>query len=293
MPGNYSDTSNIVDATQADAADVKTPIDDLDDALYNNLHGEVPTTSQLRFDNAGTALEITAGGAITISRTYHKVENNASAASDNLDDILGYNQGDFLVLEPNNTSSITVVRHNGAGTGNIRLTYGTDYYLTGNRQLVLFNNGTYWIQLGGDYGAQYPRFKATKTGTQALTGGIAEKVQWETTVEQIGGAFSLANERWIPSVVGLYRFEVNLYITAWGDGEFGIIYLYKDGTSLVNITYHTGSAQGRSLSIEYTEYMALGSYMEVWVFPENAATLQNDTKRTYFKGHLVNGIKES
>lgn len=35
MPGNYSDTSNIAAGEEINAADVKTPIDALDDALYD------------------------------------------------------------------------------------------------------------------------------------------------------------------------------------------------------------------------------------------------------------------
>lgn len=67
MAGNYSDTSNIVDKTQVDAADVKTPIDALDDALNDFMTGARKAENFVSIDDL-TAVEYGAQGEVRIQR---------------------------------------------------------------------------------------------------------------------------------------------------------------------------------------------------------------------------------
>lgn len=145
MAGQFADTSNISDATTADAADIKDPIDDLDTELYNLEQGDSAFT-QLSVGSAG---QITiATGAVTVTRSFHKVENEGAASTDTLDTINGGAEGDVLVLIPNNTSNTTTVSN---GTGNIYTADGSAFSLTGRKTfsaICVDNGGTLeWWQI--------------------------------------------------------------------------------------------------------------------------------------------------
>lgn len=91
---------------------------------------------------------ISAGGAITVTQTCHKVDTNADAASDNLDTINGGVNGMLLVLRPENDARTIVVRHN---QGNIWLKHKQDFALDDVRDgLVLMYDGTKWFDLSVD-----------------------------------------------------------------------------------------------------------------------------------------------
>jgi hypothetical protein len=115
-------TSGIVDTTQIDASDVLTPVNELKVHLENTLNG-VQNFDQLKFTDA-TELTI-ASGAITISQSYHKIDTEANAASDDLDTISGGALGDILFLRAEDAGRTFNIRHIGGGTGNLRTADGS------------------------------------------------------------------------------------------------------------------------------------------------------------------------
>jgi len=65
-------------------------------------------------------------GAITITDTYHLVDTEAAAASDNLDTINGGTASAFLILRPANDARTVIIKHN---TGNILVVGNVDLTL--------------------------------------------------------------------------------------------------------------------------------------------------------------------
>jgi len=69
-------------------------------------------------------VEITVGGAITITASRHTVETNGGAATDDLDTISGGRDGDLLTIVPVDATHTVVAKH---GTGNLNLAGAADF----------------------------------------------------------------------------------------------------------------------------------------------------------------------
>lgn len=94
---------------------------------------------------ATTELTISAGGAITVTQAYHRVDTNADGATDDLDTINGGVTGQLLVLRPENDARTVVVKHN---TGNIWMLGAADVSLDDvNDHLMLVFDGSKWASL--------------------------------------------------------------------------------------------------------------------------------------------------
>tara|TARA_Y100000310_G_scaffold46368_1_gene43060 strand:+ start:1055 stop:2080 length:1026 start_codon:yes stop_codon:yes gene_type:complete len=99
------------------------------------VSGAVAYMSDLQMANydleAASELTISTGD-ITVTQTYHKVDTESDAASDNLDGINGGSAGRIIVLRPENDGRTVVVRHNqSAGAAdNILLADDTDYSMS-------------------------------------------------------------------------------------------------------------------------------------------------------------------
>ena len=93
------------------------------------------------------ASELTiSGGAITATQTYHKVDTEADAASDDLDTINGGAAGDLLIIRAENDARTVVVKHN---TGNIWIIGEQDVSLEDTEDhLWLIYDGSTWCSVG-------------------------------------------------------------------------------------------------------------------------------------------------
>jgi hypothetical protein len=93
-----------------------------------------------------------ATGAITVTGSYHNVDTEADAASDDLDTISGGTDGMRLVLRANNTARTVVVKD---GTGNIQC--AGDFSLDNTQdtmELIYDGTLTAWLEIGrSDSGA--------------------------------------------------------------------------------------------------------------------------------------------
>ena len=140
----------------ADAVTFNNPLGQLDSAIdtaisnantatsnVNNLIAGANGFNQLNLSTS-TTLTISSG-AISITRTRHLVDTEASATYDDLDTINGGVAGDVLVLQSVTSARVVVVKH---GTGNIFIN-GMDVFLDNPRKaLTLLYDGTQWVLVG-------------------------------------------------------------------------------------------------------------------------------------------------
>jgi len=87
---------------------------------------------------------IISSGAITITHSYHVIDTEGEASTDNLDTINGGTDGVLLILRAANESRTVVIKNR---TDNIFLA-GTDFSLdSGSDALTLIKVGNNWVEL--------------------------------------------------------------------------------------------------------------------------------------------------
>lgn len=95
----------------------------------------------------GSGAELTiASGVITVTSSYHTVDTESDASTDDLNTINGGQiDGQLLILRSRDNARDTTVKHN---TGNIRLDGGVDFVFITTRYVIgLMWTGTFWIEL--------------------------------------------------------------------------------------------------------------------------------------------------
>ena len=94
--------------------------------------------------NLGAQSELTiATGVVTATKSYHSIDTQSDAASDDLDTINGGSEGMTLVIRANNDARTVVAKD---ATGNLQL--AGDMTLDNTHDtLTLLYNGTAWIEL--------------------------------------------------------------------------------------------------------------------------------------------------
>lgn len=124
-----------------DKADMLNAVNDLITVINSILNGGQPF-DQINFE-AATELTI-ATGAVTVSQTYHTVDTESDAATDDLDTITGA-AGDLLFLRAAHTDRTVVIKH---GTGNVITFDGSDVSLDDtNKTVQLARFGATWYVL--------------------------------------------------------------------------------------------------------------------------------------------------
>lgn len=85
-----------------------------------------------------------ASGIVTSTRSFHRIDTESDAGSDDLDTINGGVTGTVLILRAENDARTVVVKN---GTGNIRLSGATDYTMDNNfKTLTLIYDGSNWLE---------------------------------------------------------------------------------------------------------------------------------------------------
>jgi nucleotide-binding universal stress UspA family protein len=98
-----------------------------------------------------------ATGSVTPDRSYHAIDTQSGAGSDDLDNILQTNhpEGRILIIKPANDARDIVVKHAATGAGEILLGDSADYLMQHTSQhLVLVRVGTVWIEISRFYGSE-------------------------------------------------------------------------------------------------------------------------------------------
>lgn len=93
--------------------------------------------------NLGSGSELTiSSGAVTIVQSFHSVDTESDASTDDLDTINGGRDGDVLVLSAANSARTVVVKD---GTGNLKL--GGDFSLDNAEDTIsLIKSGSNWLE---------------------------------------------------------------------------------------------------------------------------------------------------
>jgi len=125
--------------------------------------------------NHGSPTELTiATGAITATQTYHTVDTESDAATDDLDTISGGTTGDVIFIQANHTDRTVVVKH---GTGNIQTSNSSDISLDDTTKLVhLLYDGSNWVRPEQSPEIRYIQMFAFDAGTDCETGDGASYV---------------------------------------------------------------------------------------------------------------------
>lgn len=125
--------------------DTKSTFDTITATEWNNMITYIKTiirdSSQLSY-GVSTELTITSG-AVTKTQSYHTIDTEGDAASDDLDTISGGSTGDIIVITANNTARTVVCKD---GTGNLKLS--GDFSLDNTEDTIqLIYDGTNWLEL--------------------------------------------------------------------------------------------------------------------------------------------------
>lgn len=93
-----------------------------------------------------------ATGAVTVTGTYHTIDTEADAASDDLDTISGGNDGQVLIIQAENTARTVVAKD---GTGNLNLAGDFSLDNTQDSLMLLFSSAlSAWVEISrSDNGA--------------------------------------------------------------------------------------------------------------------------------------------
>ena len=107
------------------------------------------TVGQLKvnkFLQLGPATELTiVSGVITVTGSYHRVDTQSDASTDDLDTISGGNEGDILILGLENSLRDVTLKDS---VDNLRLAGDVDFTLTSVLDtIVLFRRPTNWVEI--------------------------------------------------------------------------------------------------------------------------------------------------
>ena len=121
-------------------------------AFAKTINTDADEANQMAGSLAFADSELTvATGAVTAKRTYHTVDTEADAASDDLDTIAtgSVSDGAILILSANNASRTVVCKHEAtAGAGDMHLAQGRDFSLDdANKRIVLHRDGADWYEI--------------------------------------------------------------------------------------------------------------------------------------------------
>lgn len=166
---------------------VNAPLGQLDQAIINlnsSLGGLLAGSTAFTQLSLGTYQDSTlATGAFTVSKSRHRLDTEGAAATDDLDNINGASNGDWLRIQITNNARVIVVRHNGGGAGNIRTPDGNNITLSNvNSFLDLLYDGP-----SGVWIAQVPTASATVNARDLITSTLAT---WGTLNFPRGGVAS-------------------------------------------------------------------------------------------------------
>lgn len=190
--------TNLV-AGVAKRADVNTALGQIDDALTKFRDG-VNSFVQLNF-GATSTLTLNASGAITVTRTRHRVDTFAAVASDELETISGGADGDELFLQIVNAARVVIVKHN---TGNIFLAAQSDFSFSSvNEVLHLVYDATNakWMEAQTRTTlVTTPYVRVEDQKAKGTVGGTAAVAAWQTRVlntevQDTGGYASVASNQ--------------------------------------------------------------------------------------------------
>lgn len=144
------------------------------------------------------------------------------------------------------------------------------------------------LTVGSDGSIAMPQsvaaFSAYPSVAQAVSAGVATKVDFGTEEYDYGGFFNTATSRFQPTVAGVYSVKGGfIYVTNNSQGDAVI---YKNGAA-----FKSGATSPSGANSPYVtaDVYLNGStdYVELWAIISVANTLSASARYTYFQAHLV------
>lgn len=129
---------------------------------------------------AFTPSELTiSSGSVTATRTYHTIDTESDAATDDLANITTGSVDDYciLIISAANTARTVVVKDAATGAGEIHMIDSADFSLDDTEKtLILQRRGTDWYEIGrtGVTAASQAQMEAATDTTTAATPGRAQ-----------------------------------------------------------------------------------------------------------------------
>ena len=157
---------------------------------------DLAALGKLNFDDA-TTLTI-ATGAITVTQSYHRVDTEAAAATDDLTTINGGIAGDILYLVAADDTHTVVLKHDDtAGAGKIVTSDGLDYSLDNDDKVVALvydSADSHWHMVGaaggGSGSSTFIADTDTPSGYTGYAGYVAAVNAGETGLEFVPHGFT-------------------------------------------------------------------------------------------------------
>lgn len=265
-------TSNFhtdIAAGVATAASVNTPLGALDAAQTGFRDG----TNSFNQVSVGTDTTLTiAAGVITITKTRHIVDTEAATATDDLTDINGGVEGDWLLLQSVNAARVVVVKYN---TAKIYLSQGADVSLTDPKQVLsLLHDGTRWCQMDAPVtiiGNPYIRVEDQKAKNTA--GGTSTATTWHTrtlnTEVQDTGSYASVAANQVTLAAGTYDIKASApahaagqhHLVLWNDTDASLALNGQSASSAsTDSVVTTATVQGR-ITIATSKAFTLRHYI--------------------------------
>jgi len=282
MPNHFSSFGNCVDGSIINGSDVRTPGEDLDDAIYDLQQGVLSHVG-LKFA-AWANLAISGGLAISPTQVLHTINSGSVLTTISLT-----SSYTLLILRAEGTT--VTVRH---GTGNIYLANGADVILdtAGRRTLCLINHGAVWLEMVSPSRLN-PAFDAHRNSVnQSINDSTYTKVQAGTEVIDTAGDYdATTNYRFLPTTPGNYQFNLSSgWVTALATTvEFRLALLKNGGVVREKRRKSTNVALDCLDASWIADANGTSDYFEMFVLQTSggATNLSGDPTVTRFSASFV------
>lgn len=162
---------------------------------------------------AAEELTIVSGG-VTLTKSYHEIETEGAAASDDLDTISGVTPGRIIVIKAHDAAHTVVLKN---GTGNLML--GMDIYLDdADKHVILIGDGSNNLRLLGIA----PKIAANS--------GSGEVIATATTVD-VSHGLATTPTRVLVTPTAAWGSAAKLYISTKGTSTFTVAVDVAPGTT--------------------------------------------------------------
>ena len=129
-----------------------------------------------------------------------------------------------------------------------------------------------------------PAFSAYTTTTQALTGAVITKVNFDGELFDTNNNF--ASSRFTPTVAGYYQLTTALVYNA---STFTDLYIYKNGSSYQTIfgNYDKSTFYASGTGLVYLN--GTTDYAEIYVYSSGSVNISSSQASCWFAGVMVRG----
>tara|TARA_S200002703_G_scaffold91837_1_gene79325 strand:+ start:480 stop:1043 length:564 start_codon:yes stop_codon:yes gene_type:complete len=137
-----------------------------------------------------------------------------------------------------------------------------------------------------------PSFMAyAPSGTQSIASGTQTKVNFSTEFFDTDSKYDNSSMRFTPTVAGKYLITAGLSFATTGDGNYVIIFIYKNGSELLKNINRSPSTADNGVVITGLVDLDADDYVEIFA-KQNTGSNQNiqgsNTDRTtFFGGHKL------